>query len=181
VGKTFLAGGLVLVAIIVLLLFDGLLGLGLGTVFLGVAIGGALGLANDPSTLLGRLGAFVVGFLLAMINYPLRALLLPDNIAGRFVQAIIVVGLLTVVCALTKNRLPLWAGLLGIAAVVGSYEAMFTAAPQNVLSELLPATSKVLLPAAITFLFAGIAATINKQPEAGLDAPQSGPTYSEVR
>jgi hypothetical protein len=184
VGKTFLAGGLVLVAIVVLLLFDGLLGLGLGTVFLGAGIGGALGLVNEPSTLIGRLGGFLIGFVLAMVIYPLRALYIPDNVTGRFVQAIVVVGLVTVVCALTKNRLPLWAGLLGIAAVVGSYEAAFASAPQNVLSELLPYSSKVLLTVSFTFLLAGIANVLNSRDEAVevQTYPNEDTTqYSEVR
>lgn len=150
-GKTFIAGLLLVAAGIVAIVLDGAFGLGLGSVLLGVAVGGALGLSRDGSPL-GRLGAFLVGFLVAIVGYLLRILVLNESALGQILYIAIVVMIVTTVCAVTKNKLPLWAGALGIAAVVGAYELQFVASPQNIQADIFAAAAKVLFPTSLAFL-----------------------------
>ena len=152
-GKIFISGLLVIVAGFIAILLDSLVGLGLGSVLLGIAVGGILGLSSDGSPI-GRLGAFVVGFVVALVGYLVRILFLNDSVAGQMLYILLVVGLVTLVSALTRNRLPFVAGLLGVVAVVGAYEFAFVSAPQNVQTELFEYSARVLVPVALGYLLA---------------------------
>ncbi len=132
-------------------MLDSLLGLGLGFALLGIAIGGVLGLVND-GPVLGRLLGYVIGVAVVLVAYLGRVLVGNSSDLGLLAGSALIIGLLTLMATVSKNRLPLWAGLLGAVTVIGAYEAAFEGAPQNILSELLPEVSTALVPVALAFL-----------------------------
>ena len=145
--------GLVLAVFAALVIGLGqLLGLDLQHVALmGAALGGVLGLVpHDPP--LGKLGGFVVGFVVAWIGFALRAAVLPDSAGGRAAAAFLVVAVIGVACAVSAGRLPLWSGLLGAAAIVGAYEETYTNAPSQFLKESPTAGTTILFAVALGFL-----------------------------
>jgi hypothetical protein len=148
-----LVAGLVLAVFAALVIGLGqLLGLDLQHVALmGAALGGVLGLVPHPLPL-GKLGGFVIGFVLAWIGFALRAAVLPDSASGRAVAAFLVVAAIGVACAISAGRLPLWSGLLGAAAIVGAYEETYTNAPSQFLQESPTAGTTVLFAVALGFL-----------------------------
>lgn len=150
-GKVFLQGLALLIAGLVALILNHFLNLGLGSIVFGLAIGGVLGLVGDGGAI-GRAGAFVVGIIVALVQYIVRVLFLNDSFAGNVVVIIIGLALVTVVCALTSGRLPLWAALAGVALVTGAYETAFVDSPQNVTTQLFQYTTMALVPAAFGFL-----------------------------
>lgn len=152
-GKVFVQGLVILVGGIVVLALNEVLNLGLGAITFGIAMGGVLGLVSDGGPV-GRVGSFVVGMVIAMALYVLQALLLNGSFLGSVVSIVIGLGLITVICAVTGGRLPLWAGLLGAALVTGAYQVSFNNAPQNLLTELPMAVTQALVPAAVGFLAA---------------------------
>ena len=148
-----LVSGLVLAVFAALIIGLGqLLGLDLEHVaLLGAALGGVLGLV--PHSLpLGKLGGFVVGFVLAWIGFALRAAVFPDSASGRAVAAFLVVAAIGAACAVSAGRLPLWSGLLGAAAIVGAYEETYTNAPSQFLKDSPTAGTTVLFAVALGFL-----------------------------
>lgn len=183
-ARSFVTGGLLLAAVAVLLLLNSFLDLGLGSVMLGTALGGALGMltAGGP---IGRAGAFIVGFVVTVVGYLVRVLLLNETGLGLFLFALLVIGVTTLIAGLTKGRMPLAAGLLGSAAVVGGYEVLFNQAAQNITAELIPAASAVLLPAAVAFFAATLAQLLAPDPQDDQAVAEDGyrttNDYSEVR
>ena len=148
-----------LIAGLVLAVFAALI-IGLGQLFgldlqpvalLGAAIGGVLGLVPHRFPL-GKLGGFVLGFVVAWIGYALRAAVLPDAPSGRAVAVFLVVAVIAAGCAVSADRMPLWSGLLGAAAIAGAYEAIYTNAPSQFLQESPTAATTVLLAAALGYL-----------------------------
>jgi len=122
-----------------------------GVALLGAGVGGALGLVPDRSPG-ARAGAFVVGLVAAWLGFLLRAAVLPDAPSGRAVAVVVVVLLCVAVTAATRRRLPLWAQLLGAAALAGAYETAYTADPSAITTTSPTAASAVLLTAAAGFL-----------------------------
>ena len=120
------------------------LNLGLRATVFGASIGAVLGLVSDRSVV-GRLAAFLIG-------YALRAQFLPDVPSGEALALVIVVALITVMAVVSGGRFPMWAGLLGAAALFGAYEELYVAAPYNFLSESIVAVSSMLVPVAMGFL-----------------------------
>jgi hypothetical protein len=118
---------------------------------LGAAAGAVLGLVPDRLPV-ARLGGFLTGFGAAWLGYALRAGSLPDTPMGRAIAAVVVVGLITVVAVATANRLPMWAGFLGAAAMLGAYETTFAATPTEFVSDSMTAVTTSLLTAAFGFL-----------------------------
>lgn len=118
---------------------------------LGGTLGGALGLVGDRSPV-GRSLAFTLGWAFAWFGYILRAGFLPDIPLGRAIAAFVVVALVIGATTATIGRLPLWAGLLGVAAMYGAYEAAYAAAPTEVLRQSPAAATAVLLAAAFGFV-----------------------------
>lgn len=148
-----LVAGLVLAVFAALIIGLGqLLGLDLQHVALmGAALGGVLGLVPHQLPL-GKLGGFLIGFVLAWIGFALRAAVFPDSASGRAVAAFLVVAAIGAACAVSAGRLPLWSGLLGAAAIVGAYEEMYTNAPSQFLKESPTAGTTVLFAVALGFL-----------------------------
>lgn len=118
---------------------------------LGGAIGGALGLVPHRFAW-GRVAGFLLGFVAAWIGFGLRAALLPDSTNGRAVAAFLVIGICTLACAVSAERLPLWSALLGVAAIVGAYEEIYTNAPSQFIAQSPDAATTVLLAAALGYL-----------------------------
>ncbi|WP_243882981.1 hypothetical protein [Cellulomonas dongxiuzhuiae] len=159
-----LAGAFLAVLATLTVLLSGVLGAEVqGVALLGAALGGALGLVPDRSP--GqRAGAFVVGFVAAWIGYLLRALALPDAPSGRAVAVLVVLLVCLAVGAGTRGRLPLWATLLGAAAMAGSYEAPYAADPSGFAT-----TSPVFATAVLLTAGAGFLATALLGPAVQLD------------
>jgi hypothetical protein len=148
-----------LIAGLVLAVFAALI-IGLGELFgldlqpvalLGAALGGVLGLVPHRFPL-GKLGGFVLGFVIAWIGYALRAAVLPDAPGGRAVAVLVVVALIAGACAISADRVPMWSALLGAAAIAGAYEEIYTNAPSQFLKESPTAATTVLLAAALGYL-----------------------------
>jgi hypothetical protein len=118
---------------------------------MGAAAGAVLGLVNG-SLPVARLGGFLTGFAAAWIGYALRAGFLPDIPMGRAIAAVVVVGVITAVAVVSANRLPMWAGFLGAATLLGSYETTFAATPTQFVSDSMTAVTTSLLAAALGFL-----------------------------
>ena len=148
-----LVAGLVLAVFAALVIGLGeLLGLDLQHVaLLGAALGGVLGLVPHPLPL-GKLGGFVIGFVLAWIGFAVRAAVLPDSASGRAVAAFLVVAAIGAACAVSGGRVPLWSGLIGAAAIVGAYEETYTNAPSQFLKESPTAGTTILFAVALGFL-----------------------------
>ena len=122
-----------------------------GVALLGAALGGALGLVPDRSPA-QRVGAFGVGFAAAWIGYAVRAIALPDTSGGRAVAVLLVLPVCLAVAAGTRGRLPLWATLLGAAAMSGAYELTYAADPTAFVSSSWSTATSVLLAAGAGFV-----------------------------
>jgi hypothetical protein len=154
-----MTGGLLALFAALLAQFGGALGLDeIRSALLGAALGATLGLVPGRDSSLARALGFLVGFLLGWAGYALRAGVLPDTGAGRAVAAFLVIALLTGACAATVGWLPLWCGLLGVAAIAGAYEYAFSIDPTAFTSQSLTAATTVLLAAAVGFLVGGVGA-----------------------
>lgn len=136
-----------------------------GVALLGAALGGALGLVPDRSP--GqRAAAFGAGFVAAWIGYVLRAAALPDAAAGRAVAVLVVLGLCLAVAAASRSRLPLWATLLGTAALAGAYEATYTADPSAFVTSSATTATTILLAVGAGFLATSLLGAVVEQDRA---------------
>lgn len=157
--RHLLAGGVLALGASALVLLSGFLGAEVqGVALLGAALGGALGLVPDRSPGL-RAGAFAVGFAAAWLGYLLRAVALPDARIGRAIAVLVVVLVCLAVAAASAGRLPLWATLLGAAAMAGAYETAYTANPTAFLTTSPAQATAVLVAAGLGFLATAVLAT----------------------
>jgi hypothetical protein len=182
--RTLITGGLLAVFAALLAQFGGSLGLDeVRSALLGAALGACLGLVPGEDAPASRVCGFVVGFGLGWIGYALRAGVLPDTGSGRAVAAFLVIAVLTGICAASMGWLPLWSGLLGIAAIAGAYEFAFGLDPTAFTSQSLTAATTVLLAAGVGYLVGGLGAEFSasgwsaraeRPPRSpvGTDAPQ---------
>ena len=127
----------------------------------GFGAGAVLALVPDQGPLT-RFSGFALGFVVAWGGYVARAAVLPDSTSGRAVALGLVVAV--VVLGATLLRLPLWAGLLGVAALAGGYEAAFTLAPAEVATTSLSAVTSLVVAVGVGFLVGAIV------PRVGVDA-----------
>lgn len=179
--RTWLGGGLLLLAAVVVLIVSDLLDLELeGVALLGIALGAIIALVPDR-TAAGRLVGFVVGFVAAWAGYLLRAGVLPDSLGGRIIALVVVLGICVAVAGAAHRYIPLWATLLGVAALVGAYEQHYTAAPPEVLSTSMSTATAVLMTTALGFLVAALvlpAARRDERHVVGRDPRHDGDTHS---
>jgi hypothetical protein len=137
---------------------------------LGAAVGAVLGLV--PSRLPAeRAAAWAVGFVVAWLGYAARLALLPDTSAGRAVAAAAVVLAVAAVAALSLGRLPLWAGLLGVAAMTGAYEVTATQDPTAFGTDSVSAATTVALAASVGFLVTSLMVRVVPAPVAPAEPP----------
>lgn len=126
--------------------------LGLESVaLLGGALGAVVVLVPDRSPGV-RLGGFAAGLVVAWIGYVVRAAALPDSAAGRAVAVMVVVLVCVGLNAATRDRLPLWTLLLGLAGFAGAYEFTYDQAPQELLSTSVSTATTLLFTIAAGFL-----------------------------
>jgi hypothetical protein len=150
--RFILAGLFLAVATTLLVVLSDALGLDTeGVALLGGALGGALGLVPDRSPA-QRAGAFIAGFLVAWVGYGLRAAVLPDSTAGRAIAVLAVLLVCLVVAAATRGRMPLWAMLLGTAAMAGAYETTYAADPSAFLTSSAATATSILVAAGAGFV-----------------------------
>lgn len=153
---------------------------------LGLAAGAVLALSTDRSAA-GRVVALAGGIAFALVGYAARALALPDSDGGRAVAVAIVLGLVTLMAGLSRNHLPLWAGVLGAGAFAGAYDRVYTNAPAELLGTGVETLTVLLLAVSAGFLSGTLtrpsaAAPADPRHEAGSAAvptqPQSRRTAS---
>lgn len=171
--RTLFIGGLALlvVAPLAVLLGDALeLELD-NTVFMGIALGAALALVPDRAPG-ARLGAFLAGIGAAWLTYLVRAGFTPDTAGGRAVSMLVLVALCVAIAVVSMNRLPLWAVLLGAAALAGGYETAYDAAPSEVTSTSVSAVTAVLLTVALGYLAGSVAGAPRRRPDSERFADQ---------
>lgn len=168
-SRTLLGGAVLAVVGALTVALGRLLGLDLDAVaLLGVAAGAVIGLVPDR-TPLARVAGFFAGLVVALIFFALRAAVLPDTSTGRAVAVFLALIACVAVSAATVAWVPLWSILVGVAAVVGAYEADFTAAPSQFLREAPSSLTALLLAAAFGHLATTIVGpeTERRRPEPG--------------
>lgn len=172
--RPLLAGSVLAAVAAVLVLLSGVLGPETQAVaLLGTALGGALGLVPDRSPA-QRAGAFAAGLAAAWAGYVLRAAALPDAPSGRAVAVVLVVLVCTAVAAGTRGALPLWASLLGAAALAGAYEAAYAADPSGVVTTSPTSATAVLLAAGAGFVATSLLGATRDRDPHGPPAPTTG-------
>lgn len=175
--RTLLTGALLAVAGALAVYVGAWLNLGLRSSIYGAALGAVLGLVANHSVL-GRLAAFLGGVVFAWLGYAVRAQFLPDSTSGQVIALVVVVVLITGMTALSFGRLPMWAGLLGGAALIGAYEELYSAAPYNFLSESVVAVSGLLVPVGFGFLVGVISSSLWGDEEDFDSGPRVAPAPS---
>jgi hypothetical protein len=116
----------------------------------------AVGLAAGHVTL-GRVIAYVVGAGTSWVTAAIGAGVLPQTALSDVIVVILGIAILTVIAALTADRVPLWAGLAGYAAFAALYEPLYAANPTLFLSESPVALVTVLLAGALGIAIATVA------------------------
>ncbi len=150
--NSLLVGTALTLTAVVVSVVSGVLDLDLEpVVLLGVAAGAVIALSHDRTTL-GRVTAFGIGLAAALVGYVARALALPDATSGRTVSVVIVLALVTFLAVVTRDRLPLWAGVLGAGVFAGAYDRVYTEAPAEMLATGTETLTVLLLAVAAGFL-----------------------------
>lgn len=177
--RTWLVGGLLVVAAVLVVVLSDLLDLELEAVTLvGISAGAVVALVPDRSAA-GRLVGFLVGFAAAWVAYLLRAGVLPDSLGGRIVAVVLVLVVCVVTAGATFNRVPLWATLVGAGAMVGAFEHLYAAAPPEVVANSVSAATALLMTSAVGFLVAAAVASPPTPPGQGLRrTPEHDGTHS---
>ncbi len=117
-----------------------------GVTALVVALPTVLGLASPWPVLLvagvafarparpSTAAALLVGAAAWWLSMALRAGVLPDATWSEIVAAVVAVSIVVLTALVSSDRIPMFAGLAGIAAFAGLYEPVFAAAPTEFLS-----------------------------------------------
>jgi len=141
--RVFLFGVTCAVLALVVMYLGDSLGLPIQNVLSGIAIGGALGLIRTHSPL-ARISAFVIGLVVGIIFFLLRAALLPGSWLGNAIAVVAVILVMTLISGLTGDRLPLWAMFMAAALFAASYGTNYDAT-QWLIFQQLPSTAVGLL------------------------------------
>lgn len=129
-------------------------GLGAG-LLVGLAAGAAVGLV-PAETGLRKIAGLLTGILVGIAGYALRAGILPDSVAGTLVGVTAVLLVLTLISLASRGRVPLWASLIGLAAIAGSYETLHIIDFAGLFANLPMAAAGTLLAAAVGFTAASL-------------------------
>ncbi len=127
----------------------------------------------------GPIAAVVVGAAAWWIGMGLRAGVLADTTSSLVIAAVVAVLLCTAVAAVSGERLPLWASLVGIAAFGGIYEPMFAAEPTRFMSQSLLALATVGVAVGIGAL-TGVVADLLGTSSSRAAAPMASAPAGEV-
>jgi hypothetical protein len=153
--------------------------LDLDNVLFATGCGALLGLIANKSPGV-RIGAFLLGFVVGTLGYLFRAAVLPDNVLAQGIAAFFGILIVTLICGLTRGRLPFWGALLGLIAITGAYNATFTAAPYDFIQSALATTGSLLACAGVGMLAIVIGQLFVGPEEADEPAlTQTPPTSSE--
>jgi hypothetical protein len=155
-ARTVVIGAVVLVLAALVAVGGGTIGV---TTVWPVLLGVAVGLAAAPATL-GRISAYVVGAIASWAAMALGAALLPQSGLADAIALLSGLVIVVVIAAVTADKVPLWAGLIGYAAFAGLYEPVFAANPTLFLSESPVALMTVLLAGALGMAVASFAALV---------------------
>ena len=146
---------------------------------LGAALGAVAGLVPDGTPFTRIAGAFI-GMVLAQVGYGVRAALLPDIPAGRAIAAAVVVLALTAITVATRNRIRLWALLLGAGAFVGAYETVYVASPTTFVADSFAMATAVSLGAAAGFAVASLVSAFTARPVAPVTDAEATDGYAAI-
>ena len=150
-ARVWIQGLVIAIAGIVALALNRVFDLGTISILFGLLVGGAVGISSDGSPL-GRTIGFLVGVIAGVGYYGVRLLVLNDSFEGQVAMLLIVLAVLTVICALTSGWMPLLSALLGCALSIGALEGVYqndvtlflSLAPTNVGASFLPAALGLL-------------------------------------
>jgi hypothetical protein len=143
--RTLLAG--VLLAVLVPLLAAASTLLALDTVW--PVLLAAAAMLVPGGQVLPRLAALMIGATAGWVGFALRVGVLPDLPISSGIALAVAVLVVTAMAVASADRLPLWAGLAGIAAFSGVYELAYRATPAAFVSESAVAFTTLLLAAAL--------------------------------
>lgn len=115
-----------------------------------------IALAAGPAVA-SRIGAVALGSVVGFATMAIGAQFLPQTSLADAIEVILAIALLTVVAALTRGLLPLWAGLAGYGLFVGYYFPTFDASPTTFLADAPVALVTVLLAAGVGAIVALLA------------------------
>jgi hypothetical protein len=150
-----------------------------------VLIGAAVGLAPGPVP--GRLGALVLGIAAGWLGVVLRIGVLPDTATGRGLAGLVVLLALVAVAVASRDRIPLWAALVGAAGYLALADAVLAVDATAFAADRLGALGTLLLGAGLGAAAAVLAragvATAQRRPSepAAEDAASADEPASEVR
>ena len=174
-----LIGGLLLAVFAALaILFGSWAELDRGSLLFTAGCGAILGLLPTGSPA-SRIGAFLVGMLVAWIGFAIRAAVLPDNAVAEALAAFGAIAVLTIVAAVSQGRVPVIASLLGLVAMSGGYDAVFASAPYDFIASSIATVGAVLAGAAVGMLavtIADVISDIGKHPEDPIQDDPALPT-----
>jgi hypothetical protein len=125
------------------------------TVVLGACLGAVLAVIRDREPW-QRVLAFGAGVAATWLSYAARAGLLPDEPTGRAIAVFVVLLLVTGISVATLGRLPLWAGLLGVAGFAGSYEIAFAEQPTSFATQSVVALSTLAFAAGAGYALSAV-------------------------
>lgn len=158
--RNILAGVCLAAAAGLIVIVSAAFDLGLESVaLLGGALGAVVVLVPDRTAGI-RLGGFAGGLVVAWAGYIFRAAAMPDSAAGRAVAVMVVVLLCVALNAATRDRVPLWTLLLGLAGFAGAYEFTYDQAPPELLSTSVSTATTLLFNVAAGFLAASFLAPV---------------------
>lgn len=128
----------------------------------------------------GPVAAVLVGAVAWWIAIALRAGVLADTASSRAVAAAVAIALCTAVAAVSRERLPLWASLVGIAVFGGLYEPLFAEEPTRFIAQSTLALTTVVVAVGIGALTALVADLFADASPEGATAPLASNTTGEV-
>lgn len=124
---------------------------------LGLAVGAVVAVVPDRAPV-WRVVGFLGGVAVTWIAYLLRAGVLPDSTFARALVFGLVIALAVGISLVSFGRVPMWSSLLGVGALVGAYEAAYTAAPPEVVSTSFSTVTALLFTIAVGFLAVSLVA-----------------------
>ncbi len=130
-------------------------GIGINTLWPFLLAAG-VALAAGPAVA-SRTGALALGTLVGFAAMALTAGVLPQVPLSDAIAVVVAVAILTLVAALTRGLLPLWAGLAGYAMFVGYYRPTYVDSPTTFLADAPVALVTVLLAAGVGAIVAIVA------------------------
>jgi hypothetical protein len=123
----------------------------------------AVGVAAIPDS--SRIAGFAVGAVAAWVAFAARAALLPDVALAHALGAALTIVLIGLVVAASRERLPLWSGLVGAVAFLALYEPLFAANPLGFVGDSVGALTQLALAAGAGFIVAHGIAIVSPAPE----------------